>query len=232
MHRLIVEKFSSNIRNRVKGGYLSSDWVTDGYWIDQRWLHGTFWGALVSAGPENSMPIIEPTIMRGFRPDLVFINSNHEKIAVIEYESANSSDERLVLKDLRHFREAILEYKERKEHSDDPGWVVPKMWMIISTLPSCSVVRWPWHGYNNSMHAGPKIKDRRKRDESPLEYYEESLHAAFSSVWTEVSAGLPIKKGDDINLVWVNIDQTHARVKNFNGQACSGEDLDYKLFNF
>ena len=224
----ILGRFSTRIR--TKSEYLSSEWVTDGYWIDQRWLHGAIWGALVQAVPDECMALVEPTICKGFRPDIAIINNKHEKLAVIEYESSNSSDERLIAKDLRHFEQAILEYRQRDKYIDDPGWVLPKLWLLISTLPTCDVTRWPWHGYNKNKKYGPEIKDRRKRDSNPFDYYSASIHAACKTCWDSVSGTANIID-NETQIVWANIDQTHIRVMNINGDKQSDQDsLVFNLF--
>lgn len=226
----VLGKFAANIREKVAEGFLGPVWVTDGYWIEQRWLHGAFWGALTMATPGGTMALVEPGISRDFRPDLAFINKRHEKVAIVEYESSNSSDERLIAKDLWHYQTAIESYKGFEQHIGDPEWVFPKLWLIISTLPSCQVVRWPWHGYNTQRGCGPAVKDRNQRNANPLGYYEDSLHSAFEETWGAVSLGLPMIEEAGVQLVWANVDQTHVRVMNVNGQPQGDGAIAFPLF--
>lgn len=226
----VLGKFAANIRARVAEGFLESQWVTDGFWNEQRWLHGAFWGALTMAAPEGTMALVEPGISRNFRPDLVFINTRREKVAVIEYESSNSSDERLIAKDLWHYRTAIESYAGFEQHPEHSEWILPKLWLIISTLPSCSVVRWPWHGYNKQEGYGPAIKDHKRRNANPLAYYEESLHSAFAETWAAITGTLPMIEKDGVQLVWANVNQTDVRVMNVNGQSQGGNAASFALF--
>lgn len=227
----VLGNFAANIRARVKEGFLGPQWVTDGFWIEQRWLHGAFWGALTMAAPAGTMALVEPGISRDFRPDLAFINTRREKVAVIEYESSNSSDERLIAKDLWHYRTAIESFEGFEQHPGHSEWVLPKLWLIISTLPSCSVVRWPWHGYNKQDECGPKIKDRKRRDANPLAYYEDSLHKAFAETWAAVTRALPTIENDGVQLAWANVNQTDVRVMNVNGQPQGDKATAFALFS-
>ncbi|WP_019644294.1 hypothetical protein [Novispirillum itersonii] len=226
----ILGTFAANIRARVAEGFLGPEWVTDGFWIEQRWLHGALWGALTMSAPAGTMALVEPGIRRDFRPDLAFINPRHEKIAVIEYESSNSSDERLIVKDLWHYRTEIESYKGFEQHSGDPEWVLPKLWLIISTLPSCEVANWPWHGYNKQRECGPVIKDRNLRNANPLAYYEDSLHKAFADAWKGITSSLPMIEKHGVQLVWANVNQTDIRVMNVNGQPQGDNTTAFVLF--
>jgi hypothetical protein len=195
--------------------------VINGDWNSGRWLHGAIWGALAAAAPKNTMVLVEPSLSGIFKPDLVFINSKHEKLVVIEYESSNSSDERLIMKDLAHYKQTIIGYARAENFPEDANWVLPKLWLIISTLPSKKVENWPWHGYNGSYSEGygPAEKNQPVRDANPLQYYEESLHKAFETHWDEICEALPDIKCQGVQLVWANIDQNCIRVMNINGQS-------------
>lgn len=217
----ILGAFSENIRSKVEGGFLKADWVIDGTWNSGRWLHGAIWGALAAAAPENTMVLVEPSLSGIFKPDLVFINSKHEKLVVIEYESSNSSDERLIMKDLAHYKQTIIGYAGAENFPGKPDWVLPKLWLIISTLPSEEVKNWPWHGYNGSYSEGygPAEKNQAARNDNPLKYYEQSLHKAFADHWREIRKEMPDIERQGVQLVWANIDQNCIRVMNINGQS-------------
>lgn len=235
----ILQSFAKTIQTRTAEGFVSSEWVTDGYWIEDRWLHGAFWGALAAAAPAGTMALVEPGMGRGFRPDLAFIKppeKGHDygkMVAVIEYESSNSSDERLIAKDLAHYREAMMSFKGFEKYPDEPSWVIPPLWLIISTLPSCPVERWPWHGYNKQKEHGPQHKDRKERDANPLNYYEDSLHKACGETWAAVTDVLPHLEGDGVQLVWANVSQTDVRVMNINGKQQERDEgaLAFPLFS-
>lgn len=220
MLKTLLEGFSREIQRYRKNGQFSAQWVTDGYWIDQRWLHGAVWGALIRAVPNENLALVEPTLSKGFKPDLVILAKEKEfeephKVAVIEYESSNSSDPRLVEKDLKHFYRAILEYKGLNNQKSEAAWQLPKLWLMISTLPDKEVIRWPWHGYSKNYGPSP---NRKERDKNPLKYLEDYVHEECKTVWNKLLKfkELPL---DGIQIVWANIDQTHIRVMNINGEA-------------
>jgi len=221
--KLLLNNFAEEIRTKVQKGFLNREWVTDGIWIEQRWLHAAMWGALIRAIPDGYLPLVEPSISSDFKPDLVVINDKHEKVAVVEYESSNSSDERLVAKDLRHYEQAILEYKGRENHPGESAWSLPALWLLISTLPNCPVRGWPWHGYNRDSQYCKSVKDRAARDKSPLAYYEPCLHEACKMTWHRVSAALGGTGLEGVQLAWANIDEQRLRVMNINGQPQEGE---------
>lgn len=196
---------------------INDEWVCDGYWCKNRWLHAAIWGALVKAVPGGLIPLVEPSMDCNYKPDLVMIDNHLKKHVVVEYESSNSSDERLVLKDLAHYKADILSYRDAAAHGNDPEWHLPKVWLIISTLPSCAVTDWPWHGYNRNTNAGPAKKSQDDRNRSPLAYYEEVLHTAFAEHWREIAEAMPRDKTKKVLLVWANIDQATITIKNLNG---------------
>ena len=196
---------------------INEEWVCNGYWCQNRWLHAAMWGALVKAVPAGLIPLVEPSMDCNYKPDLVMIDKDLKKYVVVEYESSNSSDERLILKDLAHYKADILSYRDAAAHGNDPGWHLPKVWLIISTLPSCSVTDWPWHGYNRNIDAGPGTKNQSDRNRSPLTYYEEVLHKAFADHWREIAEAMPGDSTKGVRLVWANIDQATISVKNING---------------
>ena len=195
-------------------GLLPPECVTDGTWNQNSWLHSRVLGALVRAVERPLVPLVEVGWSRNFCPDLCIIDESDTVQAVIEYESTNSSDERLFGKDIWHFEEAIL--AEAPNGKELPPW-----WVLISTLPSCKVKNWPWYEWNTLTDYAPAVKDRNQRNACPLGYYEAGLHAAFAVTWNKVASAF----GDNrlVNLAWVNLDETLTfTTKNLNGRAASG----------
>jgi hypothetical protein len=122
-------------------GLFRPDHITDGTWNQSSWLHSRVFGALVRAVQRPLVPLVEVGWSRNFYPDLCIIDNADAVQAVIEYESTNSSDERLIGKDIWHFEEAII--AQVNDQTELPPW-----WVLISTLPSCEVKRWPWYEWN------------------------------------------------------------------------------------
>ena len=77
---------------------------------------------------------LKPQKSRKFNPDLLFWK-NGEIIILFEYESTNSSDYRVITKDLANYRRSV---KEELAYSIR----LPKYWIIITTLPNKTVSCW------------------------------------------------------------------------------------------
>lgn len=143
-----------------------------------------------------------------FKPDICVVDDQDHTVAVVEYESVNSSDERLMGKDMRHFQRAIQEYQGTTAN-------LPPFWIIISTLPDEPVAGWRWYGWNRDLDYPPPVKDRAARDANPLAYYSQHLHAELGAMWTRIRQGFG--NDPDIKLVWVNLMPDAIRVMNING---------------
>jgi hypothetical protein len=155
--------------------------------------------------------MMEVIWQQGFKPDLCAVEPNEETLAVVEYESTNSSDERLILKDLAHFESCIRWY------AGDTTERLPPCWLLISTLPDETVHHWPWYGYNENVTAPPAVKDAGLRNANPLAYYRPGIEASFAAAWARIVAtfGAP----PNTNLVWANLEPTGIRVLHLNGVA-------------
>lgn len=216
MLKTIFDTFAKEMQVLFQRGHLSKNWPIDGRDNQQRWVHAMICGALAKSAPDDCIPMIEPTLSEGFRPDLVYLNHRQEKVAVIEYESGNSSDERLMAKDFTHYEAEIASYRDRKKHPGEASWVLPKLWLIISTLPSRPVQHWPWHGYNNLEKYPPIGKDRVLRDTNPFAYYDQALTEWSAATWHKVAHSIG-QAATDIELVWANIDGYSITVESING---------------
>lgn len=202
---------SGELRDLHERGLLPTEAVTDGNWNQNSWLHSRLFGALVRAVERPLVPLVEVGWSKGFCPDLCIIDQTDSVQAVIEYESTNSSDERLVGKDIAHYEEAIL-----AQAADLTA--LPSCWVLISTLPSCDVKRWPWWEWNTLTGYPPAVKDRNLRNACPLSYYEGGLHASLAATWGRIVSAFGGEA--PLTLAWVNLDQTLTlTTKNVNGTA-------------
>jgi hypothetical protein len=142
-----------------------------------------------------------------FKPDLCICNEADKAIAVVEYESTNSSDERLVVKDLRHIEDAIL--AELRE-----GQVQTRWWLLISTLPSRSV-KWP-RFYDWGEDTLPVEKSRSRRNENPLAYFRDAVLQGLGETCLrlakEAGGAMPCR------VVWANLNEKWLTVLNVNGR--------------
>ena len=119
----------------------------------------------------------------------------------------NSSDERLVVKDLRHIEHAVLAELQQ-------GRVQTRWWLLISTLPSRSV-KWP-RFYDWGEDTLPAVKSRSKRNENPLAYYRGAVLQGIKEMCERLTR--EAKDGAMPCLfVWANLDDKSLTVLNVNG---------------
>jgi hypothetical protein len=209
-----LSSFQAEIDDLVERRFLNAESITDGSRNYQSKLHARMLGALARAVQRPLVPLIEVKWSQRFCPDLCVVDdvvdANERIVAVVEYESTNSSDERLEGKDLSHFEEAIIGNLEAK-------CPLPTHWIMISTLPDCSVTNWPWWAWNRLDCYLRKVKDRKLRNESPYRYYESGLRTACHSTWKRI---VEYNKGPPMtNIAWVNLDANlQLAVKNLNGE--------------
>jgi len=149
---LYLNTLTAQLRGLHHLGLLPKEAFTNGAWNKNSWLHSRVFGALVQAVHRPLLAHVEVCWSRNFHPDLCIVDPNEHVQAIIEYESTNSSDERLFGKDIWHFEEAIL---SKAPGSDDP----PPWWVLISTLPTCRVKNWSWYAWNTSLDYPPASKD-------------------------------------------------------------------------
>lgn len=229
----LLEGIAVQLSKLSQNKLISQEWLIDGIYNQKNWLHGAIWGALIKSVPDQYLALVESRFAGyplNFKPDLSIANSEEEKISIIEYESTNSSDERIIVRDLKRYHDAILSYFDQKPAGDAPSeWALPRLWVIISTLPSTPVRNWPWHKYNLEKNAGPEHKNSLTRDMNPLKYYADSFNAAFNERFSQISR--KVKIPDGFQLCWANIDQTHIRIQNLNGVKIANEQHNsWKIF--
>src|SRR5262245_18170546 len=99
--------FAEQLNHLARRRLLTQDWLLKD-WNASSWLHARICGALVRAVPPLYTPMIDVKWSGRFKPDLCICDEADRTIGVVEYESTNSSDERLVVKDLKHIEDAIL----------------------------------------------------------------------------------------------------------------------------
>lgn len=142
------------------------------------------------------------TIKRQFRPDII-IRKNSEWFAVIEYESTNSSDKRVLDSDFDSFINYI-KLNPSPEH-------LPKYWIIIVTLPDHKVDEKKW----KSWAVERKYKDRKKKilDEkyrqivsNPFKFYmpqyTEKLNKIYENIFKKTELILCNLQEDKLDIVF------------------------------
>ncbi|MBI1918439.1 MAG: hypothetical protein HYS12_27425 [Planctomycetes bacterium] len=215
-----LERVAQELNDLGQRKAISQAWFTDGCWNRYSWLHARVGGSLVRSVERPFIPMVEVIWHRGFKPDLCIVDERDVTVAVIEYESTNSSDERLFGKDLAHFENAIAHYASGKE-------LLPEWWVILSTLPPCPVQNWPWWpDWNENTDYPPAVKDWPTRNRDPLAYYETGLHRELTAAWERVVAAFPSPPA--CKLVWVNLTPTMLKMMNSNGRP-PAEPIEFSL---
>jgi len=200
-----LRQFGNELNDLGERGAFSQEWFKNGELNQYSWLHGRIFGALIRSVDKPFIPMVEIKFGRNFKADLMVVRpkpgtKDDDEIAVIEYESTNSSDPRIWQKDLPHFEWAIKMYQNRKYSGSVPPW-----WIVITTLPDCQVYGWPW------WYGG---KGKVKRDKDPFCYYENVIHRAFQATWKRISVA-------SCHLAWVNLGLNAIKVLNFDGKKQS-----------
>jgi hypothetical protein len=187
--------------------------LTNGGWNKYSWLHARVWAAMTRSVPAPLTPMLDVRWNANFKADLCAVRANDQTAAVIEYESTNSSDERVLLKDLAHFEAAIREY------AGAGGEPLPECWLVVTSLVDGPVTRWPWYspGYNSRHDAPPAAKSRQLRDANPDAYYAPGYVAEFAAAWQRIVAHFG--SVPPTNLVWANLGLDGIRVRSHNGVA-------------
>jgi hypothetical protein len=206
-----LRSFADEINDLADRRLLAWKHFLDGSWNANSWVHARMFGALVRAVRRPLVPMVEVFWNRQFHPDVCLVDNQDMIIGVVEYESTNSSDERIVAKDLAHFESAILEYKSIAAQ-------LPKWWLVISTLPNRDVKRWPWYDYEIC----PQTKrSREARNINPLLYHEEWYHDELRQMTARIMHEYEGKCSTQI--IWANLDGNTLAIRNVNGQQRSAE---------
>lgn len=197
-----LERFAQEVRALRKTGHFSDDWLLDGTYNHGGWLHGRLWGAMVRAVPEGFVPNLEVRLQTpgaaygdSFKPDLVVCGRRDGRddalCMVVELESTNSSDDRVVQRDIDRLR--FLQ-----EADDCPGTA-----LLITTLPSSRVKYLPM--YKGLAPNSPE--EREKRRENPYAFHRKEILAALDA--------LPRTK---LSIAWANLDTDGVRLEYWNGR--------------
>ena len=167
----IMRGVSRRIEALCKEGQFSRDYVEDIRYRKHRRLHSRMLGILSSVGHDLGYMVdiergLKPNEGSAFNPDIL-LWKNNEPILLLEYESTNSSDYRVIEKDLANFKisaESLLE-----------DCSLPRFWVVLTTLPDKSVTSWSnWEGYS--------AKEYERIKENPRKFYKRWFIQEFSKV--------------------------------------------------
>lgn len=160
--------------------------------------HSLILGALAHAaydhiGEEYGTVAIERGLKvigeRMFRPDITLWQSRGRLVGVMDYESTNSSDSRIIDRNFENYRK----YVGRALHD------IPHFWVILTTLPSKEVKSSDWNSWDYSKK-NKKYEELRK---NPFQFWFRQYKEKF--------AGL-VRKREKCPLYVANLDSNELRV--------------------
>lgn len=116
--------------------------------------------------------------MRKFSPDasLWKVNGVKRLVGVFDYESTNSSDDRVMRRDFKNYR----------HYMQNPLFNIPEFWVIILTLPSKKVGKSDWYSWDLRRKRITK-EDYLKMLENPFQYWFNKYRDKFNEL--EVQRG-------------------------------------------
>lgn len=142
------------------------------------------------------------SMKKRFTPD-VSIWNNSKLVGVVDFESTNSSDSRIM-------RRNFLNYRQYVQTSQSSS--IPEFWIIITNLPSKKVIKSEWYSWD-------LIRKRITRDEypklleNPFEYWYPKYSIEFSQLREQI---------DKCPLYLANLDFANLRL-------CLPEDDEFMI---
>ena len=196
----VLAGLASRLQRLQESGHFDARWVTDGAYNQGGWLHARVWAALVQSIPSGFVPNLEvrlPTPGRSetsFKPDVVVCDAADRIVLAIELESTNSSDDRVVLRDIDRLKYLALAAAEER----------PVGVLLLTVLPSRPVVRLPMHGGLSPA----SVEERARRRANPYAFHRDAFLAAL---------GAAAKTSNVISVAWANIDVDALRLEFWDG---------------
>ena len=195
--RGILDNLSSDLRGLRRSGHFSDEWLLDGSYNRGSWLHARLWGALVRAVPKPWVVNIEARVHTAkgpessFKPDVQICDDQDHVELVVELESSNSSDDRVVYRDIERLK-CIRDFED--------GYC-PKCALLLTVLPSQRVK-------NLRMWGDLDDAQRGERRSNPFAFHRDSYIEALE----RLSA-----KGCPFSVAWANLDVDGIRLEFWDG---------------
>lgn len=178
----ILDSLANNLRELGKTGVITGEHLesTDRNRLNE--THSLVWGALfhsvyLAVGRKCAVSIGRglklETMKKRFVPDISIwtLGSISKLVGVVDYESTNSSDSRIVRRDFANYRQYV-----QTPHSN-----VPEFWIIVTSLPSRRVSKSSWYSWDLR-------RKRISRDEylklleNPFEYWFPKFSVGFDQL--------------------------------------------------
>lgn len=193
---LFLERLAQKLRMLRRTGHFSDEWLLDGTYNSAGRLHGRLWGAMIQAVPDGYVPNVEERLATpgycssSFKPDLIVAGPSDELEMMVELESTNSSDRRVIYRDIRR----LCYLAEAERH--------PSVVLLLTVLPSAPVKYLKmWDNLSK--------KRREERRSNPYAFHCEAFASALDGLLT---------RGLDLSVGWANLDLDGIRLEFWDGR--------------
>jgi hypothetical protein len=173
----ILTNFASSLKDLIKTGLLTAEHLESTNRNRLNETHSLIWGALsnsvyLTLGKKYAVAIDRSLKSeKRFKPDISLWNHRHDSklIGVVDYESTNSSDSRIIRRNFKNYRQ----YLQISAQSN-----IPQFWIIITTLPSEKVSRSEWHSWDLRRNK----EEYLKLLENPFAYWFPKFSEGYSQL--------------------------------------------------
>lgn len=194
----ILAGLAERIRDLSGSGHFDSRWIADGGYNKGGRLHARLWGALTQSVPVRFVADLEarlPTPGRAegssYKPDVLVCGASDRPLLVIELASTNSSDSRVVGRDIDRLRYLAKAQSERR----------PLAALLLTVLPSLPMVNLPMYGIREP-------GERRRRRRNPYAFHR---YAYLDALRATRDACAPL------SVAWANVDVDAIRLEYWDG---------------
>jgi hypothetical protein len=179
----ILANFANSPKDLIRIGVLTADHLES---INRNKLnetHSLIWGALshsvyLAIGMKCVVAINRSlkseSMKRRFTPDISLWSHrrNSKLVGIVDYESTNSSDSRIIQRNFENYRR----YVQTSSNSN-----IPQFWIIITTLPSKKVSKTNWYSWD-LRHKEISGDEYLKLLENPFEYWFTKFSEGYSQL--------------------------------------------------
>ncbi len=196
---IVKTNLHEKIQSLMKSNHLDKSWFEKhSEYSPKHILHSRILGLLTRIDFGNNwITDIERSLKPAkkgkiFTPDVIVRTPEDRIGAIIEYESINSSDSRIIWKDLVNYTNYV------KYPSKLDG--LPIIWIIITTLRHGLVEDWSFWDWTKreGFDQNKNMDDKDKLKKSPFNYYKERFIKKFEEAFEKTNKKCPV--------CWMNID--------------------------
>ena len=179
----ILANFADNLKDLIKTGFITAEHLESTNRNKLNETHSLIWGALshsvhLTLGMKCVVAINRSlkseSMKKRFTPDISLWSRYHNSklIGIVDYESTNSSDSRIIRRNFENYRQHV--------QTSSPS-NIPEFWIIVTSLPSKKVSKSAWYSWD-------LIRKRISEDEylklleNPFEYWFPKFSEGYSQL--------------------------------------------------